>query len=60
MRVASKGVPAFLAPVEKVVGQYVYVAGGRFHVLDDAITETTWRVLIDEKVHQAYPAPREA
>lgn len=32
------------APVEKVLGQYTYVDGMRFHVLDDRISELSWRL----------------
>lgn len=31
-------------PVEKVVGQYTYVDGMRFHVLDDRISDLSWRL----------------
>jgi hypothetical protein len=53
MRVTPKRRPAFVAPVEKLLGQYVYVAGGRFHVLDDKTSENQWRLVIDGERHTA-------
>lgn len=39
----------FLAPVERILGQYVYVAGYRFHVADDQLADHVW-FLPDQQV----------
>ena len=33
---------AFNAPVSSVLGQYIYVGGGRFHVSDNRLGPFTW------------------
>jgi hypothetical protein len=43
LRVAQDGLPAFDAIVERVLGQFIYVAGFRFHVLDDMVSDSHWR-----------------